>query len=135
MSIGGVGFAVLLILLVVAIGFIVGGAVIALTTYTAPLEKARDFGVLEAVGASNSFLYRIVIWQGLLVGLTGSALGIGVAAVTAGLIRRSVPEFVTDLYALDALDVFAAAVLMSVVASFVPVHRLNRIDPAMVFRA
>ncbi|HEY7537457.1 MAG TPA: FtsX-like permease family protein [Gaiellaceae bacterium] len=119
----------------VGIGFVVGGAVIALTTYTATVEKARDFGVLKAVGAPGSFLYRIVVWQSLIVGLAGSVLGILVAALTAGLIGRWVPEFVTDLRALDTLGVFAAAVVMSVVASFVPVRRLNRIDPAMVFRA
>ena len=34
---------------------------IALTTYTATIEKARDFGVLKAVGASNAFVYRIVV--------------------------------------------------------------------------
>jgi putative ABC transport system permease protein len=44
----------------VGIGLVIGGAVIALTTYTATIEKARDFGVLKAVGASNRFVYRIV---------------------------------------------------------------------------
>ena len=119
----------------VGIGFVVGGAVIALTTYTATLEKSRDYGVLKAVGASPSFVYRIVVWQSLLVGLAGSLLGIAVSAATAHLIGRWVPEFVTDLRPLDALGVFGAAILMSVAAAFVPVQRLNRIDPAMVFRA
>jgi putative ABC transport system permease protein len=119
----------------VGIGFVVGGAVIALTTYTATVEKARDFAVLEAVGAPGSFVYRIVVWQSLLVGLVGALLGIVAAAVAADLIGRWVPEFVTDLRALDVLGVFGVAVLMSIAASFVPVHRLNRIDPAMVFRA
>lgn len=119
----------------VGIGFVVGGAVIALTTYTATVEKARDFGVLKAVGAPSSFLYRIVVFQSLLVGLAGSVLGIAMSALAVSLIGRWVPEFVTDLRALDATGVFAAAVLMSIIASFVPVHRLNRIDPAMVFRA
>jgi putative ABC transport system permease protein len=119
----------------VGIGFVVGGAVIALTTYTATVEKARDFGVLKAVGASASYLYRIVVWQSLIVGLAGSLLGIAVSALAASLISRWVPEFVTDLRAPDTLGVFAAAVLMSIFASFVPVRRLNRIDPAMVFRA
>lgn len=119
----------------VGIGFVVGGAVIALTTYTATVEKAGDFGVLKAVGASNSFVYRIVVWQSLLVGLAGSLLGIAASALAADLITRWVPEFVTDLRIVDALGVFGAAVLMSIAASFVPVQRLNRIDPAMVFRA
>jgi putative ABC transport system permease protein len=119
----------------VAIGFVVGGAVIALTTYTATVEKARDYGVLKALGASESFIYRIVVWQSLLVGLAGSLLGIVAAGLTANVAARWVPEFVTDLRLLDTLGVFGAAILMSIVAAFVPVHRLNRIDPAIVFRA
>ncbi len=119
----------------VGIGFVVGGAVIALTTYTATVEKARDYGVLKAVGASGLFLYRIVVWQSLMVGLAGSLLGIGASALVAQEVSRWVPEFVTDLRVLDVLGVFALAVMMSIAASFVPVRRLNRIDPAMVFRA
>ena len=119
----------------VGIGFVVGGAVIALTTYTATVEKAGDFGVLKAVGASDSFVYRIVVWQSLLVGLAGALLGIAASVAAANLITRWVPEFVTDLRLLDVLAVFGIAVLMSIGASFVPVQRLNRIDPAMVFRA
>jgi len=119
----------------VGIGFVVGGAVIGITTYTLTLEKARDFAVLKAVGASGGFLYRIVVWQSLLVGLAGSLVGIAVSVVSADVITRWVPEFVTDIRAFDVLGVFAVAVLMSIAASFVPVHRLNRIDPAMVFRA
>jgi putative ABC transport system permease protein len=119
----------------VGIGFVVGGAVIALTTYTATVEKARDFAVLKAVGATGLFVYRIVVWQSLLVGMVGALLGIAATALAADLIGRWVPEFVTDLRTLDVLGVFGAAVLMSIAASFVPVRRLNRIDPAMVFRA
>jgi putative ABC transport system permease protein len=119
----------------VAIGFVVGAAVIALTTYTATVEKTRDYGVLKALGASGWFLYLIVVRQSLLVGLAGSLLGIVASALVADLVGRWVPEFVTDLRAPDVLGVFVAAVLMSIAASFVPVQKLNRIDPAMVFRA
>ena len=73
--------------------------------------------------------------QSLIVGLVGSLLGIAAAAAAASLIRRWVPEFVTDFRVLDAAEVFAVAVGMSILAAFVPARRLNRIDPAMVFRA
>jgi putative ABC transport system permease protein len=119
----------------VAIGLVIGGAVIALTTYTATVEKARDFAVLKAVGASNRFVYRIVVEQSLIVGVLGAAIGVGASILAATVIKRGVPEFVTDLRAADAIALFAAAVAVSILAAYVPVHRINRIDPAMVFRA
>jgi putative ABC transport system permease protein len=119
----------------VAIGLGIGGAVIALTTYTATIEKARDFGVLKAVGASNGFVYRIVVQQSLIVGVAGGILGVATAAIVATLVKRAVPEFVTDLRWADAAELFAAAVVVSIGAAYVPVRRINRIDPAMVFRA
>jgi putative ABC transport system permease protein len=118
----------------VGIGFVVGGAVIALTTYTATIERAREFGVLKAVGASGGFLYRVVVQQSLAVGFLGAALGVGASALAARLIREQVPEFLTVLRWTDALGVFAVALLVAVVASWVPVRRLNLIDPAIVFR-
>jgi putative ABC transport system permease protein len=119
----------------VAIGLVIGGAVVALTTYTATIEKARDFGVLKALGASGGFLYRVVLKQSLIVGVLGSVLGLGASALAANLIKRGVPEFVTDLRAEDALVIFLAALVVSVVAAWVPVRRIDRIDPAIVFRA
>ncbi len=119
----------------VGIGFAIGGAVIALTIYTATIEKARDYGVLKAIGADDAFLYRIVVLQSLGVGVAGAALGIGASVVAASLIRERVPEFVTHLEIVDAAAVFVIALLVSAVAAFVPVRRISRIDPAMVFRA
>ena len=121
--------------MLVALGAVVGGAVIGLTTYTATIEKSRDFGVLKALGASGTYLYGIVITQSLIVGVLGSLLGLGVSAVAADLIQRRIPEFMTDLRWTDAGLVFAGAIVMAVLASWLPVRRINSIDPAMVFRA
>jgi putative ABC transport system permease protein len=119
----------------VGIGMIVGGAVIGLTTYTATIEKSRDFGVLKALGASGAFLYRIVITQSLIVCALGSIAGIVASALAATLIKRWIPEFITQLLWTDVAVVFAAALVMAVVSSYLPVRRINGIDPAMVFRA
>lgn len=118
----------------VAIGFVVGGAVVALTTYTATVERAREFGVLKAIGASDAFLYRVVVVQSLTLGTLGSAIGIGAATAAAHLIKREVPEFITVLRLSDALAVFAVALVVAAASSYVPVQRINRIDPAVVFR-
>jgi ABC-type antimicrobial peptide transport system permease subunit len=87
------------------------------------------------VGASGSYLYRIVITQSLIVGVFGSALGVAASAIAASLIGRAIPEFLTDLLWTDVAWVVMGALAMAVVASFVPVRRINSIDPAMVFRA
>ena len=118
-----------------AIGFLVGGAVIALTTYTATVERAREFGVLKAMGASFGFLFRVVLQQSLIVGSLGSALGVVAAAVAADRIRTAVPEFVTDLRLADVAIVLGVALGMSALAAWAPLRRIARIDPASVFRA
>ncbi|MGH3084545.1 MAG: ABC transporter permease [Gaiellaceae bacterium] len=119
----------------VAVGVLVGGAVIALTIYTATTERAREFGVLKAIGASGGFVYRVVIEQSLIVAVLGIALGTAAASVMASLVEKRVPEFVTELRPLDVAIVAGLSVVTAVVASFVPVRRIDRIDPATVFRA
>lgn len=118
----------------VGIGVVVGGAVIALTTYTATLEKAREYGVLKAIGAPAGYLYRIVLEQSLIVGVLGSTVGITASVVATRTIEGRVPEFITDLRLADAALVFGGALATAIAASYVPVRRIERIDPAEVFR-
>lgn len=123
------------IALLTVIGFVVGAAVVGLTIYTATIERSREYGVMKAVGASGRFLYRIVMSQSAL--LTGLGFVVGAAAAwgLARLASGAVPEFVTEFRWTDVLGVLVATAVMSVVAAFVPVRRINRIDPAEVFRA
>jgi|SRR5579862_3321217 len=118
----------------VGIGLVVGGAVIALTTYTATVERRREYGVLKAVGASRGFLFGVVLRQSLIVGALGTALGIAATAAATRIIERRVPEFITVLTIRDATAVFGLALATSVIASYVPVRRIERIDPAEAFR-
>lgn len=119
----------------VALGVIIGGTVTAITTYTATVERARDFGVLKAIGASRGYVARVVVTQSLVVALLGAAVGLVAAVAVTSLARRRVPEFVTELRVADAAIVIAATLLVAVVAAWVPLRRIERIDPAMVFRA
>jgi putative ABC transport system permease protein len=119
----------------VALGVVIGAAVTALTTYTATVERARDYGVLKAIGAPRGYVARVVVAQSLFVAVLGAALGTAAAVAVASLARRRVPEFVTDLRPADAALVVAATLAVSVLAAWVPLRRIERIDPAMVFRA
>ncbi len=124
-----------IITILVGIGFIVGAAVVGLTIYTATIEHTREFGVMKAVGGSAGFLYRIVLSQSVMLTGAGFVVGLGAAWAVAKLAARRVPEFTTDFQPLDIGSVLAATVLMALIASFVPVRRINSIDPAIVFKA
>ncbi|MFN7000907.1 MAG: ABC transporter permease, partial [Elioraea tepidiphila] len=65
----------------VALGFIVGAAVVGQTFMIFVLENLRQFGALKAMGVSNGTLLRMVFAQAGAVAAIGYGLGIGLAAV------------------------------------------------------
>jgi putative ABC transport system permease protein len=121
--------------ILLAIGFSVGSAVVGLTIYTATIERSRDFGVMKAVGASTGFLFRIVVSQSAMLTSAGFVLGFGAALLVARLAITFAPDFATQFRAGDSIGVLGGTVVMAAGAALVPVHRINGIDPAMVFKA
>ena len=130
-----IGDAFLPILLVLyVIGFVIGIMVIGLTVYTATMERAREYGILKAIGASHSRLVRIVLAQALLLAVVGFLAGLAITAIASYIIGFAAPEMPL-YYTLPVFpQVFAAAIGMSAIATLIPVGRLARIDPASIFR-
>ena len=90
---------------------------------------------MKAVGGSPGFLYRIVLSQSALLSASGFAAGFAAALGVARLASQLVPEFATQFQLRDLGFVLAITLLMAVIASFVPVQRINSIDPGSVFKA
>lgn len=123
-----------IIYVLVIIGLCVGSAVIGLTIYTATIEKAREYGVIKAIGVSNNQLYRIVMFQSLISGVLGYALGLALSYPVALLAQTLVTGFLTEIRLFDLAWVFGATIVMSLLATYIPVRRLAAIDPAEVFK-
>ena len=68
--------------LIVVIFFTIVAAAVANPVLMGVLERTREFGVMLAVGMSPSRLFRLVLWEALLLGafgvLVGNAVGLGV---------------------------------------------------------
>ena len=124
-----------IIAVIIGLAFVVGLAVIALTIYTSTVERTRDYGVLKAVGASPWQLFAVVVRQSVVVALAGYVLGAGLGVVVGRLLQDAVPSFTLLFRWQDFLFVLAAVLVMSAVATLVPVRRVASIDPAIVFRA
>lgn len=120
--------------LMVAVAFAIGSLVIALTTYSAVIERRREYGILLAIGTTPRRLYRLVVAQTLalaIVGFTSGTLLFWGGRVVLGLIR---PQFAVVLTPMIVGQTAAAAVAMALVASVVPARRLTRLDPAEAYR-
>ncbi|MCL5411043.1 MAG: ABC transporter permease [Patescibacteria group bacterium] len=123
-----------IIAVLVAIGLLVGTAVIGLTTYSATIEKSREYGVMKAIGLSNGQLFKTVIIGSLVSGVIGYIIGALLAYVISFLSESIVSSFVTEIRQVDLLWVFGATILMSLIGAYIPMKRIFSIDPAEVFK-
>ncbi|MBI4268111.1 MAG: ABC transporter permease [Chloroflexi bacterium] len=123
-----------IILVISAIGMLVGVLVVGLLVYTMTIEKTREYGIVRAIGATNRYLYRIVLFQAMTVSVLGFLVGTLVSFPAISLMRYLVPELVVIITPQMVLWVSLLFIVTGVIASFIPVSRLTRIDPAIVFK-
>ncbi|OGO46025.1 MAG: hypothetical protein A2W34_02990 [Chloroflexi bacterium RBG_16_64_32] len=128
------GDVIPILTVILILAFIVGLAVAGLTIYTATVEKAREYGILKAVGFTNGYLYRVVFEQSLVTGLLGFLLGAGLTVVLGPFTQQLVPQFVILVRWQDVLGMAGFTLLMTLLAAYVPTRRLAAIDPVAVFK-
>ena len=119
----------------VVISILVGISILSLVVYSATIERARDYAIMKVLGASHLRLYTIVLGQSSIIAALGFVIGIGLTFLMNTVARDFVPQFVTYIRWQDIAYVLAVAVVMTFLSSFMPLHRIARIEPATVFRA
>jgi lipoprotein-releasing system permease protein len=131
-------FLVLGIVILVASFSIVGNLIMVV------VEKAREIALLKTLGASDARVMQIFAIQGLVIGLTGTVLGVltGLAACELGQ-HFGIP-LNPDVYYIDTMPVHveassvlitaAAGVLISMAATFHPALLAARVRPAAGMR-
>ncbi len=125
----GAGIAVLLAAM---LGLVVGVVVVTQTIYATTMDHLREFGTLKAMGASNRYIYRIIIQQALISAVLGYALGMVVSLFVVRASREGGAAIL--LPASLAAGLFALTVAMCIGAAMVSINKVTRIDPAMVFK-
>jgi putative ABC transport system permease protein len=125
----GAGLAVLTAALM---GLVVGVAVVAQTIYAATMDHIREYGTLKAMGATNGYLYRVLIEQAV----WSAVLGYGLAMIVAHFIVQASEKggaIILMPWSMTA-GMLALAVGMCIAAALVSINKVTRIDPAMVFK-
>jgi putative ABC transport system permease protein len=125
----GAGIAVLL---AAFLGLVVGVVVVAQTIYATTVDHLREFGTLKAMGASNSYVYRVIIKQAGISAVLGYVLGMGVSlAVVRGTQHGGAAILLP--WSL-AVAMFGLTLLMCIVAAMVSINKVTHLDPALVFK-
>ena len=109
------------------------------------LEKTGDLAILRSMGATARQVRRLFVGLGLAIGLLGCAIGaalaVGLAAAQTrwALIRLPAEAYFLDrapveLRATDIGIVVAVALILCLVAAYVPARVAARLDPVRVLR-
>jgi putative ABC transport system permease protein len=116
----------------VALGFIVGTAIAGQTFYSFTLENIKHFGALKAMGAGNGMLLRMILLQAVLTGTVGYGLGVGLATMFGFLSKNSELAFKLpgQLLGFTAL----AVTCICVFSALLSIHKVMRLEPAVVFK-
>jgi putative ABC transport system permease protein len=96
-------------------------------------QRTNEIGVRVALGASRGHILRLLLREGLTIGLVGLAIGAAAAVATVRLLQSSlfgVSPGDPRSFALAALILIAVAAI----ASFVPARRAARVDPLVALR-
>ncbi len=101
------------------------------------LEKRKDIGILRSMGCSIKILKRIFLYEGMLIGLGGAALGIVLGTLVSwiqiqyGIIRiQAEGTFIIDAYPVqinpwDLVLIFFTVSFIGVLASVLPVQKIK----------
>jgi len=120
--------------LMVAVAFVAGTIIVALTVYSAIVERIGEYGIAKAMGASRARLFGIVLGQTSVLAGLGILAGFVVYQGAYRLVALVRPQFWVHLTPATLVLVVAAAALMALLAAVIPTRRVARLDPAAVYR-
>lgn len=123
------------LMVMLAISFVIGTAVLGLTSYSASLDRLREYGVLKAIGASPGRMRSWLLQESLYRGALGYSLG-AVGALAAGrMIEELWPQFTVVIEPVAFLVTAVSLIVMAILGALLPLRRVERLEPAAVFKA
>lgn len=119
------------------ISLIVGGLSIVNTMAMSVAERTREIGIRRAIGARRRRIVRELVTEAGVIGFIGGLLGLGLGALVVTLANnagRASGTVLFDLTAGGAVTAIVFAVVLGMLAGFVPALSASRLDPVEALR-
>ena len=115
----------------VGLGAFVSTIFVLLSMYTTITERRKEIGILKSLGASKSFIIRVIEGEAFLIGILGVLLGFTASFLASYIIQSSFDlqfEF-TEGWAITAILIALGG---SLIGALYPAWRASDIDPVLV---
>ncbi|MBA2493790.1 MAG: ABC transporter permease [Acidobacteria bacterium] len=115
----------------VGLGAFVSTIFVLLSMYTTITERRKEIGILKSLGASKSFIIKVIEGEALMIGVFGVLLGFAVSFIAAFLIQKQFDlqfEF-SKGWIITAIII---AIGGSLFGALYPAWRASDIDPVLV---
>jgi putative ABC transport system permease protein len=112
------------------LGVIVGTVIVAQTLYSSTKDHLYEFATLRAMGASNSYIYQVIVCQALVNAIIGFAIAALIGTAVVNLTAKSALQVVITPSLI--VELFVLTILMCIVSAFTAIFRVVRVDPVIV---
>jgi len=116
------------------VGIIVGIVVVSQILYSSVSDHIREFGTLKAMGASAGMIYQVIIeqalWMAILGYLPATIICLGIARWINW--NQGTLLLITPV---SAIAIFVLTIIMCIGSAIFAIQKVNRVDPAIVFKA
>jgi putative ABC transport system permease protein len=119
----------LFIKIVVGVAMIIGFMVIFQSMYTAVMERTREIGILKSMGASQSYILRVILRETLVLAVAGIALGIGISYLAKVLLTHRFHVLPLELTGGWVFRAALIALVGALLGAIYPAIKAARKDP------
>jgi len=115
----------------VALGAFVSTVFVLLSMYTTITERRKEIGILKSLGASKSFIIKVIEGEAFLIGVFGVVLGFLISLIASFIIETSF-DLQFEFSAGWIITAILIAIGGSLFGALYPAWRASDIDPVLV---
>ncbi len=119
---------------VTAISAIVLTAILSLILSVTVLEKRRDFAIMKALGSPPGFISWLVVKISVMLSATGLCISMILFFPIVRVIENISPEVSARTSLFAVFGVIAGVFIISIISSFMPIQRTQKIYPLEIFQ-